>query len=87
MVRREGGTQPPSVQKFWDARFGKRLLAEKPRDDIFRDTGGAQRVGVDAAPARLHLGKHLFAPLDDRAVESPGAMHLLEQNLRDHVIL
>src|SRR3546814_10919033 len=42
---------------------------------------------LDAAPARLDLGEHILAALDDRLVKGARALHFLEDHRRDDMIV
>src|SRR3546814_13005638 len=64
------------------------LLAwEKAGDDLAREPRGTECFGVDAAPARLDLGEHILAALDDRLVKGARALHFLEDHRRDDMIV
>src|SRR3546814_16037682 len=64
------------------------LLAwEKAGDDLARKPRGTECFGVDAAPARLDLGEHILAALDDRLVKGARALHFLEAHRLDDMIV
>src|SRR3546814_14983892 len=63
------------------------LAREKAGDDLAREPRGAECFGVDAAPARLHLGAHILAALDDRLVKGPTALPFPEHHRRATMIL
>ena len=46
-----------------------------------------QGFGIDAAPARLYLGQHFLAALDDRVVKGTGTLHLFQNNGGDDIIV
>ena len=52
----------------------------------FRAQMLAQRLGIDAAPARFHFGEHVLATADDRFVERTRALDLFEEDGGDHVV-
>src|SRR3546814_12282397 len=54
------------------------LAREKAGDDLAREPRGAECFGVDAAPARLDLGEHIPAALDDRLVKGEHALNFLQ---------
>ena len=63
------------------------LDLEEAVDHALRQPRRPHRLGIKAAPARLHLGENLLAPPDHRLVEGTRALHLFQDHGGDHLVL